>query len=213
MTSGPAHRHLGDFGKTNLVSKEIRYSKTRNAVSIDLYKHQSLAETVVLEEALGDFFVLKSVLCADRLQHLLLAGLLHFTGYEELVENEVGFLEVEDDVQLAHAAEVSVQELHIAMYDFQTCQLVVAILDGAAEVERCVPLVHDFHVLVFEEGAHLRLSGENRGHQFARDLLLGLRNKRVVHFSEVQCVSTKSTGLPCPDKRSTIFVDAAFPAD
>ena len=38
---------------------------------------------------------------------------LHLSAEHELVEDEVGLLEVEDDVQLADGAEVLVQHLHV----------------------------------------------------------------------------------------------------
>lgn len=83
-------------------------------------------------------YILKQILSTDRLEHLLLASLLHLAGQKELVQNEVGFLEVEDYVQLTdlyaeqelnnpttkwrktHAPEVPIQQLHIAMNDLQT---------------------------------------------------------------------------------------------
>lgn len=38
----------------------------------------------------------------DGLQHVLLRRLLSFSAEEELIQNKVGLLKVEDDVQLTH---------------------------------------------------------------------------------------------------------------
>ena len=59
--------------------------------------------------------VLQAVLCSNDSKHILLAALLHFSGDQQLVEDEVGLLEVEDDVQLADVAVVFVHLLDIAV--------------------------------------------------------------------------------------------------
>lgn len=42
--------------------------------------------------------LLQQVLGGDGFQHILLAGLLQFATQHQLVQDEVGFLEIENDV-------------------------------------------------------------------------------------------------------------------
>ena len=51
-------------------------------------------------------------LCEDS----LLGGFLHLAPQHKLVQDEVGLLEVEDDVQFAHRAKVLVQYLYVPEY-------------------------------------------------------------------------------------------------
>lgn len=99
--------------------------------------------------------ILNVVLAAHRSDDIALAGLLHLSTEDELVEDEEGLLEVEDDVQLAdlnailsrllglwyctNRAEVFVEQLHIAVDDFEYAELVVVLVHTGDEVQRCVP--------------------------------------------------------------------------
>ena len=58
-------------------------------------------------------------------------------------------VEVEDEVQLAHVAEVPVQHLHEVMNHLQSDQLVVPAVNAADKIQARVPLVH--HLLVGQE--------------------------------------------------------------
>ena len=95
---------------------------------------------------------------------------LHLSAEHELVEDEVGLLEVEDDVQLADGAEVLVQHLHVPKRSsimiqrksssspvdhFQHVQLIVGPVHPEAEEEAGVPLVDHLQVPVLDEVAHL----------------------------------------------------------
>ncbi|GMS79324.1 hypothetical protein PENTCL1PPCAC_1499 [Pristionchus entomophagus] len=134
-----------------------------------------LSEAMIFEESLRSLLLLQQILRRDRFQHLLLARLLHFSSQKELIEDEVGLLEVEDDVQLAHTSEVLVQQFDVAVDSLETDELVVALFNRTTEIERGVSLVHDLEVLVLEESAHLGLSRENCRDQLATDLLLLLK--------------------------------------
>lgn len=48
------------------------------------------------------FYLLQQVSLLYGLQHILLGGLLGFSTQQELIQDKIGFLEVEDNVQLAH---------------------------------------------------------------------------------------------------------------
>ena len=85
--------------------------------------------------------LLEQVLSSDCFENILLGCLLDFTSYQELIKHEVGFLKVEDDIQLTHlktfsqshsglkkrtyTPKVLVQQLDVAMNDLKSNQLVV----------------------------------------------------------------------------------------
>ena len=88
--------------------------------------------------------VLQAVLCTNDSKHVLFAALLHFSGDQQLIQDEVGLLEVEDDVQLADVAVVLVHLLDIAVDDFEGDQLVVGVVGSGDEEERGIATVDDF---------------------------------------------------------------------
>jgi hypothetical protein len=90
--------------------------------------------------------VLQAVLCTNDSEHILFAALLHFSGDQQLVEDEVSLLEVEDDVQLADVAIVLVHLLDIAVDDFEGDQLIVGVVGSGDEEERGIATVDDFGV-------------------------------------------------------------------
>jgi hypothetical protein len=69
--------------------------------------------------SLTHLHVLEAVLLAYAPKHILLAALLHLACQQELVEDEVGLLEVEDDVEFAHVAVVLVHLLYVAVDNFE----------------------------------------------------------------------------------------------
>ena len=83
---------------------------------------------------------------ADAPEHVLLAALLHLAGQQQLVEDEVGFLEVEDDVEIANIAVVLVHLLDIAMDYFERDQLVVGRVAAGDEEERGIAAIYDLGV-------------------------------------------------------------------
>lgn len=71
-------------------------------------------------------------------------------------------VEVEDEIELAHVAEVLVQDLHEGVDQFQDYQLIVALVHDGDEVQTGVTLVHDLVFLVVDEIAHLRLASDHQ---------------------------------------------------
>jgi len=133
-------------------------------------------ESDVLERELHDLLLLELVRLLDLGQHGFLRSLLHLSAEHQLVEDEVGLLEVEDDVELADGSEVLVQHLHVPVDNFQHVELVIGSVHPEAEEEAGVPLVDHLQVPVLDEVAHLGLPqqdgrGELPAHLF---LLLGL---------------------------------------
>lgn len=68
------------------------------------------------------------------------------TSHQKLIQDEVGLLKVEDDVQLVHDAEIFVQELHVSAGQLQRDEPVVLALDVSAEVEAGLFLIADLEV-------------------------------------------------------------------
>ena len=71
---------------------------------------------------------------ANTPQNILLAALLHFSGQEKLIQDEVCLLEVEYNVQFADVAVVLVHLLDVAVHDFKADQFVVG--SGATSDEK-----------------------------------------------------------------------------
>lgn len=105
---------------------------------------------------------------------------MHLTGQQQLVEDEVGLLEVEDDVKLAHVTVVLVHLLDIAMDNLEGNQLIVGGVAAGDEEERGISAIYDLGVwkncvslaksypcadppptFVLEEVAHARAAGED----------------------------------------------------
>lgn len=65
---------------------------------------------------------------------------LELPADEELVQDVVRLVEVEDDVQLAHVAEVTVEHLHEQVDLLQGDELVVVLVYARHEKQGCVPI-------------------------------------------------------------------------
>jgi hypothetical protein len=90
--------------------------------------------------------VLEAVLLTDAAEHVLFAALLHFACQQKLVEDKVGLLEVEDDVELAHVAVVFVHLLDVAVDNFERDQLVVRGVAAGDEEERSIAAIYNLGV-------------------------------------------------------------------
>jgi hypothetical protein len=95
---------------------------------------------------LAHLHVFQAILLPYAAQHVLLAALLHLAGEQQLIEDEVGLLEVEDDVELAHVAIVLVHLLDIAMDNLEGDQLIVGGVAAGDEEERGVAAIYDLGV-------------------------------------------------------------------
>lgn len=56
-------------------------------------------------------YLLKQVSLLDSLQYTLLRGVLDISTHQELIQDEVGLLKVEDDVQLTYLGDTDKAEL------------------------------------------------------------------------------------------------------
>lgn len=84
-------------------------------------------------------YLLHDILGRDGFKNVLLASLLHFPSKNEFIQNKVGLLEIEYNVQLAHRSKVLIQQLHVTMDDLQCHQLIVAFVHRAAKIQTCIP--------------------------------------------------------------------------
>ena len=78
------------------------------------------------------------------------------TCQEHLVEEPVGLVEVEYQIELAHVAKVLVEHFDKVVDHVQSDELVVARVDRAHKVEARVALVHHLEVAPVQEVAQLR---------------------------------------------------------
>ena len=90
--------------------------------------------------------VLETVLLAYAPKHVLLAAFLHLACQQQLIEDEVGLLEVEDDVELADVAVVLVHLLDVTMDNFECDQLIVCGVAASDEEERGISAIHNLCV-------------------------------------------------------------------
>jgi hypothetical protein len=87
--------------------------------------YESSDESDIFESQGYDLLLLVVVCKLNLLEDSLLARLLQLPCHDELVEDEVGLLKVEDDVELAHGAKVLVKHLHVAVDRLQDEKLVL----------------------------------------------------------------------------------------
>lgn len=58
----------------------------------------------------------------------------------------IGFLKVEDQIQLAHVSEIPIEDFDVSMHDLECDELIVRIGDGSDEEERGVATINDFGI-------------------------------------------------------------------
>lgn len=109
--------------------------RTRDKRSIRRKERQYYGHDLVeLVELLNAYLhVFQAVLLTYAPQNILLTALLHFAGQQKLVKNEVGLLEIEDDVQLADVAVVFIHLLHVAVDNLEGDEFIVG--GGASSYE------------------------------------------------------------------------------
>jgi hypothetical protein len=122
--------------------------------------------------------VLKAVLLTDAAEHVLLAALLHFACQQKLVEDEVGLLEVEDDVELAHVAVVFVHLLDVAVDDFESDQLVVRGVAAGDEEERGIAAINNLGVCGPVSAEHGAVAADDQP-LYSRKLHMRVRRART----------------------------------
>lgn len=70
-------------------------------------------------------------------------------------------MEIEDEIQLAYISEVLIEHFHKCLHEFEHDQFILILIDNCNEVETRVSLVDNLVLLVIEEIAHLRISGDH----------------------------------------------------
>jgi len=100
---------------------------------------------------IGFNLLLQFIQVLQSCQHNLLACFFNLTGQEHLVKNCIDLVKVKDQVQLAHVAEESIQDLNKEVDRLEIGQLVVVCVDSCAEEQAGVPPVNNLEVAVLDE--------------------------------------------------------------
>lgn len=124
--------------------------------------------------------IFQAILLTDAPQYVFLATLLHFSGQQQLVKYEVGLLEIEYDVQLAHVAIVFVHLFYISMNDLESDELVVCRGAAGDEEERSISPIDHFGIWVGNISQDLSsIFGSNRPPLYSRKLHMRVRLDRT----------------------------------
>ena len=83
------------------------------------------------------------IVCFDDLQNVLPARVLQLSAQHHLVQQEVGAVEIEDQIELTYVAKVLIQRLDEKMDRIQGEQFIVVVRDAGHKVQRRVATVHD----------------------------------------------------------------------
>lgn len=60
-------------------------------------------------------------------------------------------MEIEDDVELTHVAEVSVEKFNVMVHRFEDHEFIIFLLDTGDKVQRSISLEHELEIHVVEE--------------------------------------------------------------
>lgn len=93
----------------------------------------------------------QAVQLIQSIQNDLLRRFLNLAGEEDLIEDGVYLEEVKDEVQLAHVAEVGIQDLDKQVNGLEVEQLVVGLVNARAEEKPRVPPVDDLRALELDK--------------------------------------------------------------
>ena len=86
---------------------------------------------------------------------MLFVGLYDVTANNHLLEDEVGLMEIEDEIQLADITEVLVEHLDEVMNDVEHNQFVVFLFYACDKVQRSIALEHNLVVAPLQEMSQL----------------------------------------------------------
>lgn len=108
---------------------------------------------------------MKSVLLGNRPDDEFLGGFLKLSSKEKLVQDVVGLVKVEDEIEFTDVAKVAVKDLHKVVNHLQGDQLVVVHVHADDEEERGVSLVNDLVLFPLDEVTVLhRAVDDQRAH-------------------------------------------------
>lgn len=124
------------------------------------------------------------ILLSNNTQDTLFTTFLQLAIHDQLVEHEIGFLEIEDEVEFTDIPKILVERLDVSMDDFERQELVVVRVDACDEEETGVAPVDDFRVLVFDKVAHFSAPREDEGRDVFHDLRLVFGGKCGEPFRE-----------------------------
>ncbi|OMJ07669.1 hypothetical protein AYI69_g11372 [Smittium culicis] len=96
-------------------------------------------EVDIAPASLRIFLLFNLVLLADDSKDRPLAAFARFAAENEFVEDEVGLLEIEDEVELADVAEVLVESFDVPVDEFEHEQLIICYGNRCNEVQARIP--------------------------------------------------------------------------
>lgn len=104
---------------------------------------------------------------ADDSKDIFLAAFLHFASQYQLIEYEVCFLKVEDDIEFADVTVVFVHLLNVSMHNFEGYQLIVRRSATGDEEQGGISTIDNFcvcvmiRVLAYKDMMDGQIAGKN----------------------------------------------------
>lgn len=177
----------------------MRTATTRFPPKLELFL---VGETVVelTADVLARFALLLHELLSlhDGLEHLPFVRLAQHAADEHFEKNHEGFVKREDEVELAHRVEVSVERLDEEMNLLEHDELVERAWHAGHEVEAGVASVDELVVPLLDDVAHLGLSGQDLGRDVPHDaslLRLGV-GREVLRQSNLALAGHENDEVP-----------------
>jgi len=144
------------------------------------------SQSVILEKALRSLFFLQQVLSGNCLQDVLFARFLDVATQQQFIQHEISLFKIENNIEFADGAKVFIEQLDVAMDDFQREEFVIGVFNGAAKIQRRISFVDDLEILPLQKRAHLRFARQDGGNEFSRDFFLHFILMRHVPFLQSQ---------------------------
>lgn len=128
-------------------------------------------------------FIHHEVLGGDDSEGGLLAAFFDFPCEDNFVEDEVSFMEVKDEIELAHVSKVPVKHFDVVVYDFEGEQFVVTLVDTSDKIEAGISFDYEGMSFPVNKVTELSLSVDNDlGDFFDESFAVGLLVRRVPFF-------------------------------
>jgi len=104
----------------------------------------------------------------------------------EEITNGVCFLKVEYQVHLTDISKIAIEDLDVAVYEFECDELVVLLSYLTYEEEGGIAAVYDLPAFIFEEITHARPSVERQLRDVLDDFCLGFGGQGDEPFCETE---------------------------
>ena len=124
-----------------LLNRFVRYDLEKNGHPRDIKlieKSKSRYATYL--------HILQTVLLADAPEHVLFATFLHLARQQKFIKDEVCFLKVENDVQLADVSVVLIHLFYITMYYLEGSEFVIGRRTASDEKEGGIASINNLSI-------------------------------------------------------------------